>query len=110
MYWLAACSLQLAAYPNGMIVYGLLIFLTIKQNIMEPSHTRLLSHAHKVMLAIFSLFITAVSFAQDKKIDVNISTDKGGGFMGSPWLWVVGIAVFVLLLVALLRGNSRRGA
>ena len=78
---------------------------------MEPSHTSLLRGTfRKVTLAIFSLFVSAIAFAQDKKIDVNINTDKGGGFMGSPWIWVVGIAVFVLLLVALLRGNSRRGA
>jgi hypothetical protein len=28
----------------------------------------------------------------------------------SPWVWVIGAAVFILLLVALLRGGSRSGA
>ena len=78
---------------------------------METSRTLLLRNTfNKVMLAIFSLFISAVAFAQDKKIDVDINTNKDSGFMGSPWVWVVGVAVFILLLVALLRGNNRRGA
>jgi hypothetical protein len=67
---------------------------------------------NKLLLTLFSLFITVVTFAQEtKKVDIDINTDKGGGgFMGSPWVWVVGIAVFVLLLVALLRGGNRRSA
>jgi hypothetical protein len=67
--------------------------------------------SNRVILAIFSLVITVATFAQEtKQVDVNISTDKGGGFMGSPWVWVIGIAIFILLLVALLRGGSRRDA
>jgi len=66
----------------------------------------------KMVFAMLSVFISITSFAQDtKKVDVNISTDEGGGgFFASPWVWVVGIAVFILLLVALLRGGSRREA
>jgi hypothetical protein len=62
-------------------------------------------------LTIFSLFLSVITFAQSetKEIDVNINSNSGG-FMGSPWIWVVGIAVFVLLLVALLRGSGRRSA
>jgi hypothetical protein len=64
-----------------------------------------------VMLALFS----AIMFAQEgdsKKIDVNINTNSGGGghFWGSPWVWVVGAAIFILLLVALTRGGSSRSA
>ncbi len=66
----------------------------------------------KIALLLFTLMISFVAFAQDetKKVDVDISTDKGGGgnFFASPWVWVVGIAVFILLLVALMRGGSRR--
>ena len=45
---------------------------------------------------------------QDKKVDVNISTDKGGNWYAQPWVWIVGGAVFLLLLVALMRGNSNK--
>jgi hypothetical protein len=67
----------------------------------------------KILLTVFTLFFSVCLFAQDatKSVDVNINTNSGGGFFTSPWVWVVGGAVFILLLVALLRGNSsRRGA
>jgi hypothetical protein len=70
-------------------------------------HTSIFS---KTILTIFSFFLSVFLFAQDKKIDVNINTNSGGGFLSSPWVWVVGGAVFVLLLVALLRGGGRKDA
>ena len=63
---------------------------------------------------ILSLFITlygTLLMAQDgetKKIDVNINTKgEGSAWYTSPWVWVVAAAVFILLLVALTRGNRR---
>lgn len=65
------------------------------------------SWVKKCMMLITSMFVALLSFAQDKKIDVDINTDKGGGsFFASPVVWVIGVAVFILLLVALLRSNS----
>ena len=56
------------------------------------------------MAAWFSI----LAFAQDKKVDVNISTNKGNdNWYASPWVWIVGGAVFILLLVALTRGGRR---
>ena len=61
------------------------------------------------MLAVLMLcFLQTALWAQDKKVDVNISTDKGGNWYTQPWVWIVGGAVFLLLLVALLRGNSNK--
>ena len=54
-------------------------------------------------------FLQAIAFAQDKKVDVDISTNKGGdNWYAQPWVWIVGGAVFLLLLVALMRGNSNK--
>jgi len=61
------------------------------------------------MLAVLSLLMTVVAFAQDKQVDVNINTNSGGNWYAQPWVWIVGGAVFILLLVALLRG-SKEGA
>lgn len=65
---------------------------------------------NRVSLLLAALILTCYSFAQDKKIDVNINTktDDGGNFFTQPWVWVVGGAVFILLLIALLRGNSSK--
>jgi hypothetical protein len=72
--------------------------------------TKIQSIISKVMMAVFAVCISFAGIAQEtKKVDVDISTgNNGGGFFASPWVWVVGIAVFILLLVALLRGGSRR--
>lgn len=77
-------------------------------------------------LVLFSLFQLAV-MAQDnsgggsgssssttstqssKSVDVSVS--ESTDWYTSPWVWIVGAAVFVLLLVALLSGGrSRRSA
>lgn len=60
------------------------------------------------LLAIVSVFITALAMAQDK-VDVDINA-KDSSWYASPWVWVVGAAVFILLLVALTRGGSRSDA
>ena len=69
-----------------------------------------ISNTFKNFLAILVLcMVQTIAFAQDKKIDVDISTDKGGGnWYAQPWVWIVGGAVFLLLLVALMRGNSNK--
>jgi hypothetical protein len=63
-------------------------------------------------LPVMAALISAVSFAQEKKaeVDINVNKDGGGSVWGSPWLWIVGAAVFILLLVALLRGGSSKEA
>ena len=60
------------------------------------------------LLAIVSVFVTALAMAQDK-VDVEINA-KDSSWYASPWVWVVGAAVFILLLVALTRGGSRSDA
>ncbi len=65
----------------------------------------------KISFLFSSLMLSFLAFAQDKKVDVDINT-KGtgdsGGMMGQPWIWVVGGAVFIIILVAIIRGNSNK--
>ncbi len=87
--------------------------ITLKLNIMltlkMPSKFK--SSVAKFMMSLISVMASIVAFAQDKTVDVNINSDKGGGnFFASPWVWVVGVAVFILLLVALMRGGGRKDA
>ena len=59
-------------------------------------------------LLLVSFFVSVTTFAQDKKVDIDISTKSDNeGFWMQPWVWVVAGAVFVLLLVALLRGGRK---
>ena len=66
------------------------------------------SLSRSAYLLLLSFFITVSTFAQDKKVDIDINTkSENEGFWMQPWVWVVGGAIFVLLLVALLRGNKK---
>ncbi|RYY48931.1 MAG: hypothetical protein EOO06_08665 [Chitinophagaceae bacterium] len=58
-------------------------------------------------LTLLSFVITLGSFAQEKKVDIDINTKSDSNFWTQPWVWVVAGAVFILLLVALLRGGKR---
>ena len=71
--------------------------------------TTMVSKIKFFMLAVFAALMSVASFAQDGggKVDVNISTDKNN-FWTSPWVWVIGGAVFVLLLAAILRGGGSK--
>ena len=62
----------------------------------------------KFYLSALTALISIIGFAQDAKLDVNVNTDKGSNWYASPWVWVVGGAVFILLLVALTRGGGRK--
>lgn len=60
-------------------------------------------------IAAFFLFNLAAltSFAQDKGIDIDIDVKKETEWYQQPWVWVVGAAVFILLLVAILKSGKR---
>jgi hypothetical protein len=70
------------------------------------------SFFNKILMSFLALLVSVVSFAQEtKKVDVDINTNSGGGgFFASPWVWVIGAAIFILLLVALLRSGSSKSA
>lgn len=53
---------------------------------------------------------TVVAFAQDKGVDVDVSLKKESAWYQSPVVWVIGGAVFILLLVALLKGGEKKSA
>jgi len=62
----------------------------------------------KAYLSVMAAFVSVLALAQEggAKIDVNVTKDSA--WYTSPWVWVVGAAVFILLLVALTRGSGRK--
>jgi hypothetical protein len=55
-----------------------------------------------------ALYSTMALLAQEtKKVDVDVNTKGNSNWYASPWVWIVGAAVFILLLVALTRGGRR---
>jgi hypothetical protein len=77
----------------------------MKNNNIVPKLQNSLS---RIFLAVVAAFMSVAGFAQDKKVDVNINSGGNGNFFASPWVWIIGVAVFILLLVALMRGGTRR--
>jgi len=56
-------------------------------------------------LLLLACLLQVSAWAQDAKLDVNITKQSSSNWYASPWVWIVGGAVFILLLVALLRGG-----
>ncbi|MEO6130350.1 MAG: hypothetical protein ABIQ02_00780 [Saprospiraceae bacterium] len=54
---------------------------------------------------VFSLLST-MTWAQDKGIDINVDLNKGNNWYANPIVWIIAAAVFILLLVALMRGGK----
>jgi hypothetical protein len=63
----------------------------------------------RIYLSVMAALTSLILFAQEKSadVDININKDSGGGsFWGSPVMWIIGAAVFIILLVAVSRGRS----
>ncbi|MDB5252804.1 MAG: hypothetical protein JWP27_1973 [Flaviaesturariibacter sp.] len=60
----------------------------------------------KASFLLLSLILSMVALAQDAKIDVNVNKGQSNWYT-NPIVWIIGAAVFILLLVALTRGRSR---
>ncbi|HZV70964.1 MAG TPA: hypothetical protein VFG10_15515 [Saprospiraceae bacterium] len=69
-------------------------------------------NSHKMaarLVSIFTLVLFAtITYAQDKGIDINVDLDKHDNWYANPIVWIIGAAVFILLLVALLRGGGNK--
>ncbi len=62
------------------------------------------SKVEKFYLAFLGMVLSMQAVAQEKGLDVDIDVTKDqGDWYKQPWVWVVGGAVFILLLVAMLR-------
>ena len=61
----------------------------------------------KIFFSLAAAFYSTLLLAQETKdVNINLNT-KGSNWYASPWIWVVGAAVFILLLVALTRSGRR---
>lgn len=62
----------------------------------------------RISAMLLMVFMSSIAWAQDKGIDIDVNLDKkGGNWYSNPIVYVIGGAVFILLLVALLKGGSK---
>ena len=67
-------------------------------------------HLNTVKTGITSLILTLLasfSVAQETtKVDINVDDNADSGILtGSPWLWLLFIAIFIIVIVVLTRGR-----
>ena len=61
-------------------------------------------------VAMSTIFTSVASYAQSvpEKVDVDINTNGGGSvWYGQPWVWAVGVAIFIVIIVAITRSNNK---
>jgi hypothetical protein len=61
----------------------------------------------RLFTTIVMVFMLTVAWAQDKGIDIDVDLDKGDNWYNNPLVYVIGGAVFILLLVALLKNGNK---
>ena len=69
-----------------------------------------ISNAPVKYLAIAAFFLSQTrSWAQDtKSVDVNLNVGDGGStWYMQPWVWIVAGAIFIIIIVGLLKGNNK---
>lgn len=61
-----------------------------------------------VMIFCTTLLTSVRVFAQSvpDKVDVDINTDGGTVWYGQPWVWAIGVAIFIVIIVAITRNNK----
>lgn len=61
-----------------------------------------------VTLSIF--FASINTFAQSVPDKVEVDVDAGGDavWYGEPWVWVVGVALFIVIIIAITRNNNTK--
>jgi hypothetical protein len=59
---------------------------------------------------LFSAMMSGILvLAQDKDLKVDVDVDKGGSdWYAQPWVWAIGAAVFIIIIVAILKGGGRK--
>ncbi len=61
----------------------------------------------RLALVVTLCVVQSIAWAQDKGLDIDVDIDKGGDWYANPIVWIIGGAVFILLLVALLKNGNK---
>ena len=63
---------------------------------------QLKKYSQSTFLFLMTMFFSVAAIAQDGGLDIDINVGKKEWYQ-QPWAWVVGGALFIIILVALLR-------
>jgi hypothetical protein len=75
---------------------------------MKPSFNINVTLKKFLVLSTF-FFFQSLLWAQDKKLEVDVNVNKKGeDWYMQPWVWVVAGAIFLLILVGILKGGGKK--
>ena len=83
----------------------------MKNPIVTNGKSRIPGLFYRFIFTVAAMFGALQVRAQDipEKVDVDIETGQTAWY-GQPWVWAVGVALFIIIIVAITRGGSRREA
>ena len=63
----------------------------------------------KISFLLLAISSSIFVWAQDKDLKVDVDVNKGGGdWYTQPWVWAIGAAVFIIIIVAILKGGGKK--
>lgn len=79
-------------------------------------NSQVVNPAMKFILALAvvycGIFTSVKTFAQSvpEKVDVDISAGGDSVWYGQPWVWAIGVAVFIVIIIAITRSGNKNNA
>lgn len=79
-------------------------------------NSQVVNPAMKFMLALAvvlsGVFASVKTFAQSVPEKVEVDIDAGGDsvWYGQPWVWAIGVAIFIVIIIAITRSGNRNNA
>lgn len=58
-----------------------------------------------MLFTVLTLSLYTIAQEVPEKVEVDIDAGGSGGWFGQPWVWAVGVAIFIIILVVLTRGS-----
>jgi hypothetical protein len=69
---------------------------------------QLIKHSKSLLTLMLTFMVSVATYAQNKGLDIDVEIGSNDVWYQQTWVWAVGAAIFVLLLVALLKSNSKK--
>lgn len=76
------------------------------KTLLKPMHLKMMLFS--VVFAAIQTILWAQESTTTTTEKVDVSVQRSENWYASPWVWVIGAAVFILLLVALVGGGRGR--